>query len=751
MTLNARQGLSLLWALIMSVPIAQAVTVYDCSPSARLSYTLLDLTGPQICPSPKDDYSEPIPVKVQVLHTDTAVPVEAYQCAVTVTKMVVPCGFTSITYAHSHPMWNRNIELTVPECSRAIEYGKYRYDGKEHNVSLNQDNSFTYYPQTEGVTYSGRCPTVNAQVIVDGLIYEKVYVEVHLSVKLRRIPGTLDTANGVVSWANGIKANYASRVISDAVEGTMTWPVKEHACTSTVSQLYKGDAIARRRHNDTYQDSIILVENEDTKQFGGFLIKKQIVLCESTCLTTQVEGIIVCIILPFHDAIPDAKFNPSFSQLKADLYTRITHLHLTTNMRMNSRFESIQFDLCRTEQKTHFNKLQAIAMRNPYALLDVYGRGHSIEVAGAVAYITKCQPREASIVAYPNCTTEIPLRLRSSNGTELVGDMVFADPLTWILKDYGTIIPCSDIHPVRWQVAGTWYCSHKTGAVASTCTDSPGKLNTTTNIRNNKPIDNDFTRGMGMTMFTPEMIRQHQKYRLAYHSRGAVVQKVTNAATGNTIGNHHSYLLGSPLSDDDVSTLTTSLGGFFFPLFPLVGEAWFTVVAVMLAFSMFRIFATFIFRGYLLYKEREGCGWWMLGVIFGATFHAIRAPYLVAKQAVCSAMSNPDPREMNLWLPSGVTPTPTRSRSSSVDRRVRLRLPSRHSPVEPLQSSAPEASEDPLAVSYSSLKKKEDQADAASAEQEIVVRPGESAEYLDELGPPSAGEEPQVGGVHRRH
>ena len=79
-----------------------SVTVYDCSPSSRLSYTLLDLTGPQQCSNPKDDYSIPTNVSVQVLHTDTAVPVEAYQCVVTITKMVVGWGYDSLTYAHHH-------------------------------------------------------------------------------------------------------------------------------------------------------------------------------------------------------------------------------------------------------------------------------------------------------------------------------------------------------------------------------------------------------------------------------------------------------------------------------------------------------------------------------------------------------------------------------------------------------------------------------------------------------------------------
>jgi len=643
---------------------------------------------------------------------------------VTITKMVVGCGYDSLTYAHHHPMWNRNVELTVPECARAVEYGKYKYDDREFSVNLKEDKTFTYFPGTQGVTPDSKCPTVAEHIVVDGVVYHEVYVEAHLSIRLRKVPGTLDTSTGVVSWSNGISADYAARVLYDSSEGTMTWIAKKPDCKATVSQLYHGDAVARRRYNDTYKDSVILIENEATKQYGGFLIKDTISICDAQCLTTQVDGILVCIILPFYGSIPDAKFNPTFAQLKADLFTRMSHMHITTNMRMNRNFESIQLDLCQTERRTNFNKLQAIAMRNPYALLDVYGRGHSIEVAGAVAYVTKCQPKEASIIAYPNCTSEIPLRLRSHNGSELVGDVVFADPLTWILKDFGTVIPCSDIHPVRWQVAGTWYCALSTGTIASTCVDSPGKLNVTTNIKGpGDPAEKDFSRGMGHSMWTPEMLQQHQKYRMAYHSRGAVVQKVTNAAT-NGDGHPQPYVLGSPLSSDDVSHLTSSLGGFFFPLFPLVGEAWFTVVTVMLIFTMVKIFATYLFRGYLLYREREGCGWWMAGVIIGATFHAVRTPFLIAKGAVNQAMNPADNSSVDLWVPTG---SGTRSRSSSAERRVRLRLPGR-SPSHQEESGGASApgDRDPLSVSYSAMKK------AAEDVDEQIVRPGESAEYEDE-------------------
>jgi hypothetical protein len=73
-----------------------------------------------------------------------------------------------------------------------------------------------------------------------------------------------------------------------------------------------------------------------------------------------------------------------------NVQSQMGHLHLTTNLQVYDAFRKVQGALCLVDGKTLSNKLQAIAGEaTPYALMDLYGPGHTFYIAGAVSFIAK--------------------------------------------------------------------------------------------------------------------------------------------------------------------------------------------------------------------------------------------------------------------------------------------------------------------------------------------------------------------------
>jgi hypothetical protein len=100
-------------------------------------------------------------------------------------------------------------------------------------------------------------------------------------------------------------------------------------------------------------------------------------------------------------------------------------------------------DVCRVERTALYNKLAIIsgsAGESKYAILDLFGPGFDIYLAGAAAYIIACVAIKAVRANFNNCTAEIPFNVS--------GTLRFADPYTWTLTSMPTIVPCSAVTPV---------------------------------------------------------------------------------------------------------------------------------------------------------------------------------------------------------------------------------------------------------------------------------------------------------------
>jgi hypothetical protein len=608
----------LLPLLLLTASIWQqssAVTVYDCEHPGT-TFQPIDLLEPEECPDPVSGYEIPKPVRVQVLQSEAASPVVGYNCRITITKRVHRCGFNSLHYGFDTPVYKENVVLTPAECRKAIRETRIKIEGKIHPVQLGVVMNSKFF--SHGLRRSdGTCET--ATFTTNGQYFEKSYEECLLEIFFRKIPGTVDRAEGVVIFNNGLRANYMDEVLRDSAEGVIVWAAEKMSCVNSVSEIYMGDATLHRRRNKGRDGSIIMIENNATKQYAGLVLRHSITMCRKECHATHIPGLSLCILRPRDRPITGAEFKAHFDPTTMDIATQLSYSHLGTNLRMYSRFEEMSEDLCALDRRSLFNKLQAVSgADNTYALLDMFGRGHTVFVAGAAAYVARCVPLQGVVANYPNCTHEIPIRVNGS------GNIRFADAFSFILSDLPTRIPCSDVMPVRWKIDDEWWCATPQ---ARRC-NAPAHLNVST-VAGMQAVD--FTEGLGAGVLTTEQRSQHHFYVLLSQSRLAG----TNELTQNMLRNRDTGTafdeFGHPFNPAALGTFRLDIAGLIFPMFWVLGE-WWTYLSGALLFGLcIKIVASVIIRGWIIYKA-EGFGCWMLAAFWDTLFLLARTPWTVLKK-----------------------------------------------------------------------------------------------------------------------
>jgi len=233
----------------------------------------------------------------------------------------------------------------------------------------------------------------------------------------------------------------------------------------------------------------------------------------------------------------------------------------------------------------------------------------------------KCEEKDATRRDHPNCTLEIPITVD--------GQAYFADPFTWILKDFPTEVPCSSVMPVRWKIQGAWYCA---SPAVQPCV-APKQFGST--ISQSK--QGDFTLGLGRGIFTEAQLAQHRAFWKAATSRKAVISKATNLATqhssssgglGMLLSQTEKGILGDLgmlLSQAEKGILALDVGSFLFPLLPVLGRFWTIFSGAMLALLLLKTLANCVIRMTAIYLQR-GCGLWVLLGVWNTAFQLIHVP-----------------------------------------------------------------------------------------------------------------------------
>ena len=178
-----------------------------------------------------------------------------------------------------------------------------------------------------------------------------------------------------------------------------------------------------------------------------------------------------------------------------------------------------------------------------------------------------------------------------------------------------------------WQLEGHWYCSRADGF--DRC-PAPTQLNTSVTPAQDRP----FADSLGMSLASPEQIRDAQRYRETHMSRGAVAtQLVINGRLNGERLEDGSYAIGPPIDGYGYDNLTKEIAGRILPFFSWVGNAWMTLCGIAVVTAILKTLIGCIARVIVLYRDR-GLGWWLITALFSTAFQIFRLPYSIWESSV---------------------------------------------------------------------------------------------------------------------
>jgi hypothetical protein len=258
----------------------------------------------------------------------------------------------------------------------------------------------------------------------------------------------------------------------------------------------------------------------------------------------------------------------------------------------------------------------AAGSENPYAFMEVFGRGHLSTRAGAAVYITKCNPVSVQPRAVVNCTSEIPVMY---NGTAM-----YVDPISYILRTHAVPIKCTDVAPPRFNIGGRWYCLIENRGL-SECHE-PLTLPIS-------PVDigqeQEEKWGLGRSIYSKEQLDAFHEFQMAATVRAAYVADSSELAFSRR-GPGGEWGLG--LGGHAQAAIVDLVGLSFVPLYRFLGPANMLVILVLFFVTILRLVFTVLFRVIVIGKAK-GCGFYLFGALLGCVHQLIISPLKWADSA----------------------------------------------------------------------------------------------------------------------
>jgi hypothetical protein len=370
---SVRYGLRTnLWTAIILLHEAKPVNgflVYDCSHD-QLKTQTIDLTEPKNCKDPITDYHPARTTEIKIILTDGDTPVLATQCIVRKTQEVTRCGgLPSFHYGSFKVAIDQPVEVTPQECRDALLAGKISIQRQRMDFKVGVSKYHQYYSEG-GRTTAGDC--VITTFTRNGVTYQKSYEETTIQVLITRVRGL--KLDNTIRFPSGLVAPHGDGVVRDTHDGLLVWDTKVLRCQDRMSLMFQGaaklhQARSTSQSEDDLEEAIILVAQNETKRYAGLVLEDTRSMCGHVCHNTQIPDVVACM----EDDNPnkDWKFQKALNHDEANLLTHVHFSHLNRGLGNFQRFEDFQESVCQVERKSLFNKLQALASGNKYALHDI--------------------------------------------------------------------------------------------------------------------------------------------------------------------------------------------------------------------------------------------------------------------------------------------------------------------------------------------------------------------------------------------
>ncbi len=204
----------------------RGVTVYDCT-SPHTQYTVLDLTSASECKEPRNDYEKVKDVNMVVVQRQTKKYIKAIQCRVELRKVVIPCGYDSITYAMQD--FVSDLPFTSETCEQMYRKEVLVIGNHQMHVPRGKAKRLRYFSHGHA-NGKGECE-VDYKFTTQGVLFEKAYEMTHVKAYSQEVKGVWDEETKLVTFPTlgGLVGSTESSIIHDAFHGTVTWKTPEES------------------------------------------------------------------------------------------------------------------------------------------------------------------------------------------------------------------------------------------------------------------------------------------------------------------------------------------------------------------------------------------------------------------------------------------------------------------------------------------------------------------------------------------
>ncbi len=501
----------------------------------------------------------------------------------------------------------RTVYLSREECAIAVKTGVFFFEGRRVETAIGRDTGISYFAKGR-TSDNGHCYPSSQPFISGNTTFDYHVEEVFLYMRFEEIEGTRDLQHDIVVF-DDVRATLSKGYIH-APTHALYWDTKiEFTCDKGLLQSYDGTAQVKTltSKGGSYEGAIVMVAPDDGKEiFAAFKLEEKVTICDLTTYSTNVPDTFVYIVPYNGDRLPLAKFgNSRYTAVESiQILTGNTAMQFRNNENMYGGFRTLTEELCRVERASLQNKLNHIAGGGKYGLTEEYGPGYQISIAGSVAYVAKCQEKEATLATFHNCTHELPVRI----GPNDTSQVFFADPLTYNLVHFPTIFACDPVMPHKWVINGAWYCSRGEGVMLC---DAPKTLDPETGIMGMA----DFAKNLDGGIFSREQYEQHAVAMILDGSKDSVIAEMVAAAVvGKVTHPDGAVQFGLALPEYQVEEMDNNFLSKYFSWVLYFGKNCSRVMYIFLALQI----AKWLWDTLLLFQkgwEKHGTyGKWMLGL-----------------------------------------------------------------------------------------------------------------------------------------
>ncbi len=556
-----------------------------------------------------DAYGEEHPRRIQVVHTRTATPIEAARCKLLVTKRINRCnGAWHYSYASFTAEFMRSVYLSRQECEFAVNTGTFYFEGRKIEATPG-GHSFTSYVSKGSTSTKGHCNPHPEPFVAGNSTFSYHLERTSLHIELKTVQGVRDFQHDQVVF-DDLRATLSKGFIHAPMYALYWNNQTEVTCDNGLLQSFDGTAQIRKLNDNggSYDGAIVMVEQKQgTELFAGFKLSEKVIMCNRTAYATNVAQTYIYIVPYNADVLPLAKFgNSRYTKVETiQILTGNTAMHIRNSLNMYGGFKGVTEDLCRVERGTIHTKLNMLASGDRYALTKEYGPGYQFRLASSVAYVAKCEEKEATLASFPNCTREIPVYIGPNDTSTQV---LFADPLTYNLVPSPTVVACDTVMPQKWVINGAWYCSWGKGVVVCR---APKTLDPKTTIRG---IPN-FAIKTPEGIFSKTQLEQHAVALALEGNKDAVITELIRSAIPATVTHPDgSFTFGVALPEYQIEKMQDLFLWNYFSLAWFLGTATSTVMYIILALRMLKWFFETILLFFKGWKRHGRFGKWILGL-----------------------------------------------------------------------------------------------------------------------------------------